>query len=168
MQRKYGKREMENAVLASTVTNEKVVAKASHDKDGDTIVLGIGFGHKSGVKISASLRANGKFKIKDKINKCACVVPVTCGVSRVAAESLVSISEGGDDDSLDGIDEDLFTGTDEFTSVCHATCLLLPVTALCAGQHQEVHARLRGGRLRCGRVCRRRRARGPGELRLRR
>ena len=62
------------------MTNEKVVAKASHDKDGDTITLGIGFGHKSGVKISASLRANGKFKVQDKIGKSMWCGVVWCAV----------------------------------------------------------------------------------------
>lgn len=97
--RKFGKREYENAVLASTITKEKVVAKPSHT-DKDTITLGIGFHHKSAVKISASLRANGKFKIPEQVPQ---------------AGSLGTINDD-DEDSLDGVDEDMFTGTDELSS----------------------------------------------------
>ncbi len=55
--------------------------------------------------------------------------------ARIAAGSLGTINDD-DEDSLDGVDEDMFTGTDELSSVCSsdyvpiAQCILLIINRM--------------------------------------
>ncbi len=68
MQKKYGKREHENAVQASSVTKKKVFVKSSHT-DSDTLTLGIGLHHKSKLALSATVKAKGYAKMSEKVHE---------------------------------------------------------------------------------------------------